>query len=94
MPAKMDEYCKQNGFAGWFETSAKDNVNIEESAKALVSKVRQITPRGHISDMLNRLFFLFKILFNDKLIHNDIDGDRLVLNADDPNNPKKKFCSC
>lgn len=41
MPAKMDEYCKQNGFAGWFETSAKDNVNIEESAKTLVSKVRK-----------------------------------------------------
>lgn len=40
MPAKMDEYCKQNGFAGWFETSAKDNVNIEESAKSLVSKVQ------------------------------------------------------
>lgn len=39
MPAKMDEYCKQHGFAGWFETSAKDNVNIEESAKTLVSKV-------------------------------------------------------
>jgi Ras-related protein Rab-32 len=35
----MDEYCRQNGFAGWFETSAKDNTNIEESAKALVSKV-------------------------------------------------------
>lgn len=42
MNAKMDEYCKQNGFAGWFETSAKDNVNIEESAKALVSKVKII----------------------------------------------------
>lgn len=39
MPAKMDEYCSKNGFSGWFETSAKDNVNIEESAKALVSKV-------------------------------------------------------
>lgn len=39
MNAKMDEYCKQHGFSGWYETSAKDNVNIEESAKALVSKV-------------------------------------------------------
>jgi Ras-related protein Rab-32 len=35
----MDEYCQQNGFAGWFETSAKENTNIDESAKALVSKV-------------------------------------------------------
>lgn len=39
MPAKMDEYCKQNNFQGWFEVSAKENTNIEESAKALVSKV-------------------------------------------------------
>jgi len=39
MPVKMDEFCQKNGFAGWFETSAKDNVNIEESAKALVSKI-------------------------------------------------------
>lgn len=43
IPTKMDEYCKQNGFAGWFETSAKENTNIEESAKALVSKVRNVS---------------------------------------------------
>lgn len=36
---KMDEYVKQNGFAGWFETSAKENVNIEEAARALVNNV-------------------------------------------------------
>lgn len=36
---KMDEYVKENGFAGWFETSAKENVNIEEAARALVNKV-------------------------------------------------------
>lgn len=35
----MDEYCKENGFAGWFETSAKDNINIEDAAKALVNKI-------------------------------------------------------
>jgi Ras-related protein Rab-32 len=44
MPAKMDEYCKQNNFAGWFETSAKENTNIEEAAKALVSKVINFIP--------------------------------------------------
>lgn len=43
MPAKMEEYCKKNGFAGWFECSAKDNVNIEESAKALVGNVSYLT---------------------------------------------------
>lgn len=35
----MDEYVKEHGFAGWFETSAKENINIEEAARALVSKV-------------------------------------------------------
>lgn len=38
-PSKMDEYCKEKGFTGWFETSAKENVNIEEAARALVSKI-------------------------------------------------------
>lgn len=38
-PAKMDEYTKEHGFAGWFEVSAKDNINIEEAARALVNKV-------------------------------------------------------
>lgn len=38
-PAKMEEYCKEKGFAAWFETSAKENINIEEAARALVQKV-------------------------------------------------------
>lgn len=38
-PAKLDEYVKEHGFAGWFETSAKENVNIEEAAKSLVNKI-------------------------------------------------------
>lgn len=38
-PAKMDEYCREKGFAGWFETSAKENINIEEAARSLVHKV-------------------------------------------------------
>jgi Ras-related protein Rab-32 len=36
---KMDEYCKERGFTAWFETSAKENVNIEEAARCLVTKV-------------------------------------------------------
>jgi len=38
-PAQMDKFCEENGFIGWFETSAKDNQNIDKAAKALVSKI-------------------------------------------------------
>ena len=35
----MDEFCKDKGFIGWFETSAKENINVEQASKFLVSKV-------------------------------------------------------
>ncbi|XP_077287481.1 RAS oncogene family member Rab32 isoform X3 [Arctopsyche grandis] len=38
-PQKMEEYCREKGFSGWFETSAKENINIEEAARALVHKI-------------------------------------------------------
>jgi len=37
--AQLDKYCEDNGFAGWFETSAKDDLNIDEAAQFLVKKV-------------------------------------------------------
>ncbi|XP_032688876.1 ras-related protein Rab-32 isoform X3 [Odontomachus brunneus] len=40
-PNKMDEYCKEKNFSGWFETSAKENINIEEAARFLVNKILQ-----------------------------------------------------
>ncbi|XP_011876398.1 PREDICTED: uncharacterized protein LOC105566755 isoform X1 [Vollenhovia emeryi] len=40
-PAKMDEYCREKNFSGWFETSAKENINIEEAARFLVNKILQ-----------------------------------------------------
>ncbi|XP_056103721.1 ras-related protein Rab-38b isoform X1 [Rhinichthys klamathensis goyatoka] len=36
---KMDQYCKENGFVGWFETSAKENLNINDAANFLVKHI-------------------------------------------------------
>ncbi|KAM9455280.1 ras-related protein Rab-38b [Clarias gariepinus] len=36
---KMDQFCQENGFVGWFETSAKENVNINEAANYLVKHI-------------------------------------------------------
>ena len=35
----MDEFCEQKNFAGWFETSAKDNAGIDVAAKFLIQKM-------------------------------------------------------
>lgn len=39
--SQMDDYCKEKGFVGWYETSAKENINIDESARFLVTKILQ-----------------------------------------------------
>ena len=38
-PAQMDDYCQTNGFAAWFETSAKENVGIEDASRTLINEV-------------------------------------------------------
>lgn len=35
----IDTFCKEKQFAGWFETSAKENINIDEAARFLVTQV-------------------------------------------------------
>lgn len=36
---EMDDYCGEKGFVGWFETSAKENLNINQAAEFLVQKI-------------------------------------------------------
>lgn len=38
-PAEVDRYCRSHQFSGWFDTSAKDDINIEEAVQFLVGKV-------------------------------------------------------
>ena len=35
----MEKFCQEKEFAAWFETSAKDNLNIDDACRFLVSKV-------------------------------------------------------
>ena len=39
LPISIEQYSKEHGFIGWFETSAKDNVNIEEACRFLVQNI-------------------------------------------------------
>ena len=43
---QMDKFCEDNGFIAWFETSAKDDIGIEDAAKTLVGKILQDPSQG------------------------------------------------
>lgn len=45
-PTRMDDFCKERGFTGWFETSAKENINIDEAARFLVNKILSNEKQG------------------------------------------------
>eukprot|EP00002_Diphylleia_rotans_P011649 TRINITY_DN2295_c0_g1_i3.p1 TRINITY_DN2295_c0_g1~~TRINITY_DN2295_c0_g1_i3.p1 ORF type:complete len:227 (+),score=42.36 TRINITY_DN2295_c0_g1_i3:46-726(+) len=38
----LDQFVQENGFVGWFETSAKTGQNIDEAVKRLVSRILQV----------------------------------------------------
>ena len=38
-PAQVDRYCRQNKFTGWFDTSALNDININEAVDLLVGKI-------------------------------------------------------
>eukprot|EP01103_Thecamoeba_quadrilineata_P003435 TRINITY_DN1320_c0_g1_i1.p1 TRINITY_DN1320_c0_g1~~TRINITY_DN1320_c0_g1_i1.p1 ORF type:complete len:136 (-),score=31.66 TRINITY_DN1320_c0_g1_i1:66-473(-) len=38
-PTSMDEFCQKKGFIGWFETSAKEDINVEKAFLFLLDKI-------------------------------------------------------
>ena len=42
--AKMEKACVDNGFMGWFVTSAKSGVKIQEAMGCLIEKMREMFP--------------------------------------------------
>lgn len=89
----MDEYCNENGFAAWFETSARDNINIDDAARCLVEKVL-----FHLySRRLNLLFLKFtplQVLEKDTVINNDKKGDQFSITGDSNSQTNANKCSC
>jgi len=41
--ANMDTFCEENGFIGWFETSAALGVGIDDATRCLLEKIFQDT---------------------------------------------------
>uniref|UniRef100_UPI00358EDE3E ras-related protein Rab-32-like isoform X1 n=1 Tax=Myxine glutinosa TaxID=7769 RepID=UPI00358EDE3E len=37
--ALLNQFCREHEFVGWFETSAKENINIEQAARLLVQHI-------------------------------------------------------
>ena len=35
----LNKFCEENGFIGWFDTSAKMDINVEEAVRTLVRNI-------------------------------------------------------
>eukprot|EP01103_Thecamoeba_quadrilineata_P004729 TRINITY_DN1453_c0_g1_i1.p1 TRINITY_DN1453_c0_g1~~TRINITY_DN1453_c0_g1_i1.p1 ORF type:complete len:139 (+),score=22.51 TRINITY_DN1453_c0_g1_i1:190-606(+) len=38
-PDVMEKYCQEQGYINWFETSAKENINIDKATQFLITKM-------------------------------------------------------
>ena len=43
---EMKEFCDKHNFIGWFKTSAKENINIDEAGKFLVDHILKNDPKA------------------------------------------------
>lgn len=104
-PETLDKFARENNFCGWFYTSAKENINVEEAAKFLVGKVsdpkKSVAGKRHDIESINHSdpnLSLLQILQRQKhFIMEDTTANSDVINLDyskhAQSSPAKK-CSC
>ena len=91
---QMNEFCQDKGFAGWFETSAKDDINVEKAAKFLVSKVCFYFLKISNSKKIINVNF-FKILEKENALRQEeekLTSDKLTLTNENNNQNKTRCC--
>lgn len=98
-PVKVDHYCRQHKFSGWFDTSAKNDINIEEAVQFLVGKVSQSSPvkRSSVDDG-----FRIKVWWDVQVLASETNETQVAISNDDlPNisltskvNRNKKASCC
>eukprot|EP00033_Pygsuia_biforma_P000227 GCRY01000285.1.p1 GENE.GCRY01000285.1~~GCRY01000285.1.p1 ORF type:complete len:212 (-),score=30.42 GCRY01000285.1:280-915(-) len=49
-PAELDKFCEEHGFCGWFDTSAREDTNINEAGRLLVQKILEVDVKQPVPD--------------------------------------------
>lgn len=71
---KLDNFCRENNFVGWFKTSAKDNIGIEEAVKTLVKNIISLV--GDEQPWKSPGSFIIKYETFNKTLDDDNDNGR------------------
>ncbi|XP_029381715.1 ras-related protein Rab-38 [Echeneis naucrates] len=50
---KLENFCREYGFVGWYETSAKDNTNIDAAITCLVKNIMSVEEERALSEQTN-----------------------------------------
>lgn len=50
----LSSFCQEHGFAGWFFTSAKENININEAMRSLVDHIVSLREHSNSGSLLSR----------------------------------------
>jgi len=44
----LDRFCEENGFIGWFETSAQKDTNIDDAMKFLIGRIIEVAQKNNV----------------------------------------------